>query len=225
MPTIPTIPTIPKFDAVFFWLGGVVTDSIPDAIARIVYEQPLARVPIDDRIRLGELSEQLYIGQISSLAFCQRVIDQAKKPVRAEQLQAQIVATVPQHADVLDIADALENYERWLLSDYPAEWTPAVARHLDLYRHFSSEHVLIVPGSGIKRLVPDVFDLLAQTAGKPLQNCLMIDADAMRAVQAVRYKLHSTIHVDARRTRRDLVMRRMLPAPPGFVMPGPRIMR
>ncbi len=213
---------MPKIDAVFFWLGGVITEAIPDAVARLVYEKPLAKVPIDDRLRLRELVGQLYVGQISAQAFCQDVIEQSKKRLNAALLESRIATTVQPRVDVLEVVDALENYECWLLSDYPGEWTQAIVKRLDLSQHFSERHILITANGGLKQLVPDVFNLMAEKAGKPLQSCLMIDADSARAVQAVRYGLQSTIHVDARRTRRDFVMRRMLPQPPGFVMPGPR---
>ncbi len=214
---------MPKIEAVFFWLGGVITETIPEAIARLLYGVPLARVPIEDRLRIRELAEELYTGQTSAPTFCQRVIEQSEKPCDSYSLAAQIKETVSGHNIVLDVVDALpDSCERWLLCDYPPEWAQVIANRLELSGHFSEVRTLFTASSGLARLVPDVFYYLAHQAGKPLASCLMIDANSARAVQAVRHRLQSTIYVDAKRLRRDFIMRRLLPQPPGFVMPGPR---
>ncbi len=214
---------MPTIEAVFFWLGGVLTETIPEAVARLLYQRPLAKLPIDDRLLMRQLVDSLYIGETSALSFLERMIEQSTISYHSQRLATEIQATTPLRDGVLAIVDALPaTCDRWLLFDYPAEWSQVLGSRLGLATRFSADQILYLTRSGLHQLVPDVFYYLVRQAGKHLDNCLVIDSNSARAVQGIRHRLQSTIYVDVGRLRRDLVLRRLLPQPAGFVMPGPR---
>jgi hypothetical protein len=209
---------LPKIDAVAFWLEGVLAPSLADLCAQVFFDQPIASVDVHIRLRLRTAGEQLALGQIDAAAFCARAVESCgavMTPAECEQaLRGALVLRNEVRAIVQDLPTSAA---RWVLCGMPRSWVDTSA----LAPIVTPERWLFTSEMHLLRLTPDVFATWATRAGLPLSACMMVDAETPRAVEAVRRGLHAAIYVDAKRLRREFVLRRMLPPPPGFVYPGP----
>jgi|GEM_PF-1926101 len=211
-----------KTGALFFWLGGVLAPSIPDLIAHTLFKSPIEKVNIHARLRTRQLTTDLCLGHITAEAFCHTLIQEHANGLTIAELETAVKNAVQLRGDVLDvIAQLPSDLERWTICDYPKAWYEAAIGDRGLAEVFFSDHILFTVESRLSHLVPNIFDHLSSATGHPLDTCLLIDALTPRAVDAVKHGLDATIFVDARRLKRDFVLRRMLPFPLGFVHPGP----
>ncbi len=209
-----------KIHAVFFWFGGVLAPSIPEVMARTLFNLPLEKVNVQARLRMLQLTTDLGLGCISAQEFCDILIQEYNHALTVEGLETAIKNAVELRRDVLDvIADLPGDVERWILCDYPKEWYES-ARHGSVNDGLP-DRALFTSEGRLSRLTPDIFYHLSRASGHPLNTCLMIDQMTPRAVDAIKHGLHAAIFVDSWRLRREFVLRRMLPPPPGFVHPGP----
>jgi len=210
-----------KIHAVFVWLGGVITETVSEAASRQLYAQPAEKITIETRLQLRELAQELALGRLTGPSFCRQAIEATRSTLSAEDLAAGIQENVTARSSVLEMIKELpETYQRWLISDYPPKWFGSIAERLGLFSWFDENRLIITAAARLSRITPDIFYYLAHQTGQPLTACLMIDGVSARAVEAVKHGLDTAIFVDARRLRREFVLRRMLPPPPGFIFPG-----
>jgi hypothetical protein len=212
---------MPKITALLFWFGGVIAPELSRLVAQVILNSPIEQVPSATRLRLRELATDLALGRIWPDDFCNAIAQETGSTLNGEQIAAQITAALQPDAAVIAMIDELPaEYERWLICDYPVDWFDAVWEQINT--RFSHDRVIFTLDAELSRFAPDVFYHVARAAGQPLDMCLMIDENSKRAVEAVSCRMHSTIHVDAVRTRRDFVLRRILPPPPGYKLPEGR---
>jgi hypothetical protein len=60
-------------------------------------------------------------------------------------------------------------------------------------------------------MVPDVFYRLPQGAARPMQDCIIIDGNAGRAVHSIRHGLASIFYVYLQRLKLELALQEILP--------------
>lgn len=206
---------------VFFWLGGVITQTVPEAVVGVLFDQPIEKVGIKLRVQLRQIAEDLYLGRSNAKVFCQQAIEVAGVALLPAQLEARLKANARLRDSVLEVISSLpDTYDIWLVSDYPPEWYESIQAWTALSTLFDKERVVFTSRCCLPRMVPDIFYYLVRQAGRSMDTCLIVDGMPARAVQAVRHGLSSAIFVDAEPLRREFILRRMLPTPPGFVCPG-----
>ncbi|MBL8153797.1 MAG: hypothetical protein JNM70_06400 [Anaerolineae bacterium] len=212
---------LPKIDAVAFWLEGVLAPSLADLCAVICFAKPIASVDIQPRLGLRAAIEQLALGHLQPLDFCQQVVEISGVALTAPALEAALLERLRLRDDVSPIlADLPAPVARWLVTGLPRRWIEATVSQ-PLQKLIPPDRWLFTAEIGLPRLIPDLFAAWIDRAGLPMSACMIVDAITPNAVEAIRHGLHSAIYVDARRLRREFVLRRMLPAPPGFVFPRP----
>jgi hypothetical protein len=197
---------------IFFWMGGVVTQALEPLL-----RQALASLAPQGVLRTNLLAapgfaaqcEAFTLGQVSDLDFCQAVAGIAGLDVSPAALRDAAVAGLAAAPGVIREIDRLPRaIERWLIVDYPQAWFDAACDRLAIDPCFAAENRIFLDRSRLPRLVPDVFDALAQAAHLPLEACLVVDAQSRRAVAALDRGFPAAIFVDARRLEREFVMRR-----------------
>lgn len=210
--------TLPKIQAVAFWLEGVLAPSLADLCAEVFFGRPIASVDVFVRLELRAAGEQLALGQIDAAGFCARAVEICASPMTPDECEAALRKALQPREDALAVVhDLPASVARWVLCGLPREWVDAAA----LAPQIAPERWLFTCEMHLPHMTPDVFAAWTTAARLPMGACLMVDADTPRAVEAVRRGLHAAIYVDAKRLRREFVLRRMLPPPPGFVYPGP----
>lgn len=212
---------LPKIEAVGFWLEGVLAPSLTDLCARMLLGKPTPSVDVHMRIGLRTAAEQLALGQIDSGDFCRRAAHICGSDISPAGCESALRSVLHLREDVLAILHELpRTVTRWLLCGLPQEWV-ADALRSRLMDEVAPENMYFTVQTPLSRLTPDLFTAWTSDTGLPAGACMMVDAETPRAVEAVRHGLHAAIYVDAKRLRREFVLRRMLPPPPGFVFPGP----
>jgi FMN phosphatase YigB (HAD superfamily) len=197
--------------AIFFWMGGVIIQPIPELVVKELYDQPIEYIDFQNRLYLRELAQQLYIGQIDGRAYCLMAVQQCQSALEAKDLETKIIHGASLQPLILEIVDSLPTtYQRWLISDYPPEWFRPIAQRLDLFSRFQEDRIIFTSTCGLTRLVPDIFYHVVHQSNQSLKDCVIIDSVTPRAIQAVRHGLSSTIFVDAKRLKKDFSLRKML---------------
>lgn len=209
---------MPKINAIFYWFGGVLIESLPQLVGRGLYDLPIEKINIHTRLRLREMVNELALGRLNAQTFCAAVIQEYSPTRSADEMESWIKQALKLRPDVLkEIAAPPDKIERWIICDYPKDWYEvAVSGH-----ELPIKNIFFTEESNLSNLVPDIFYELSRRSNYPLNRCLMIDAVTPRTVEAVKHNMHASIFVDARRLQREFALRRMIPPPPGFVHPGP----
>ena len=198
----------------FFWLSGVCTQPLLTLLAQALSQgnghpvNPLALPDYDAQV------EGLITGKIDGLAFCRELNESAEIKGDPAGLRDQILDGITPNPGVVEATRLLpEHIQRWLVVDLPIDWFEKIAGQLELLSCFVPERIIFLPTSKLQRLIPDAFYHLAYRAQLPMQECLLIDASARRAVQALKHGLSTEIFVDTRRLERTFVMREFIDRP------------
>lgn len=199
---------------IFFWLTGVYTQPFDTLIAQALNQtkgmavNPLALPNFTVQV------EGLATGKIDGLDFCQALNQAAGIKGSPAALRDQILDCITPNPGVTEATRLLPKHiQRWLVVDLPVEWFEKIAGQLELLTCFVPERIIFLPASKLQRLIPDAFYHLAYRAQLPMQECLLIDASARRAVQALKHGLSTEIFVDTRRLERTFVMREFIDRP------------
>ena len=104
----------------------------------------------------------------------------------------------------------MENYDLWLISDYPPEFQDIIFDKNNFEDYFSSEKTIRCSELQSARVKPDIYYFAVNKSGYPMSNCLLVDSNTPRAVESVRIGFSSIIYIDLQRFRRELVLREML---------------
>jgi len=196
---------------IFFWMGGVIIQPIPELFVRELYDQSIEHIAFQNRLYLRELVQELYIGQIDGRAYCRMTVQQCQIDFDVEVLETRVIQRAALQPSILETLDSLpSSYQRWLISDYPLEWFRPIAERLDIHSRFPEDRILFTSTCGLTRLVPDIFYQIVHRSNQSVKDCMIIDSETPRAIQAVRHELSSTIFVDAKRLKKDFVLRKML---------------
>lgn len=202
-----------KTRALFFWLSGVIVPSLQTLLARALSDCGKSEVNLPGLTGFAGLCERLALGRIDSPAFCAALCEQTRLAAGPLELEAKIRERLKPLPRVLATIELLpEAYERWLVVDLPQGWL-AETEGLDLKRYFRQDRQVLLAGSGLPRLMPDVLYFLARRSQVPLEEGLLIDASARRVVQALNHGTQAAIFVDARRMEREFVMRYFIDRP------------
>ncbi len=199
---------------IFFWLTGVYTQPFHTLIAQALNQTKRMAINPLALPNFAVQVEELATGNIDGLAFCQVLNQSAGIKGGPAALRDQILDCITPNPGVIEATRKLpEHIQRWLVVDLPVEWFEKIAGQLELLTSFVPERIIFLPTSKLQRLIPDAFYHLAYRAQLPMQECLLIDASARRAVQALKHGLSTEIFVDTRRLERMFVMREFIDRP------------
>jgi FMN phosphatase YigB (HAD superfamily) len=203
-----------EIHGIFFWLTGVYTQPFQTLIAQALIQTKRMAVNPLALPNFAVQVEGLATGKIDGLAFCRELNGSAGIKGDPAALREQILDGITPNPGVVEATRLLpEHIQRWLVVDLPIDWFEKIAGQLELLTCFVPEQIIFLPTSKLQRLIPDAFYHLAYRAQLPMQECLLIDASARRAVQALKHGLSTEIFVDTRRLERTFVMREFIDRP------------
>jgi FMN phosphatase YigB (HAD superfamily) len=199
-------------DTILFWQDGVITTSIADtAIDQL--EGVLGRtLDIDTRVQIRDWGLDLQLGRLESLAFCRKALALTGAPMGEQELFERIRNEARLVPGIVGVLQELKGkYGLWMIGLCPSDWLTPIAERLDLLPIFSGESILVCPESGLTKLIPDVFELAVHRAAKSVEQCLLVAPRPAITTVAVNLDLNSILFADARRLRRELGLRKLLP--------------
>jgi hypothetical protein len=162
---------------------------------------------VHTRQQLRALAEEVALGTLSATSYCKGALAvcQAKRSVAA--LEPKLIAAASLHQPLAKMISEIPNsYQRWLVVDYPQAWYETLADRAQIDALFAADHLIFTSQLEMLRLVPDVFYRLPQKAARPMQDCIIVDADAGRAVESFKHGLASIFYVYLDRLKMELAL-------------------
>ena len=195
------------YDGVFFWLGGVLTPTLPELTLAELSPTLKGHPFVHTRQQLRALADQVALGQISASDYCEGAIEVCQASLTASALEQKLItaATLRQPLAKM-IGEIPARYERWLVVDYPQAWFEAFADRTQIEGLFPGNRLIFTSQLEMQRMTPDIFYRLPQKAARPMDDCIIIDANAGRAVESLRHGLASIFYVYLDRLKMELAL-------------------
>ena len=197
--------------AIIFWLSGVLSPSMPAVLLKAVLEAGGSSNNLSALIGFQALDDQLTLGLINDLEYCQTICNEMHLKIKPEGLNEKILAAIKPNRFVYEIINLLpEKFQHWLIVDYPANCFNQISESLEVHRFFPLERMIFLPKCGLKNITPDLFSYLPNHINMPIDRCLLIDENSKRVIKALNYGLPSVIFVDAQRLEREFILRKII---------------
>jgi len=195
------------YSDIFFWLGGVLTDTIPELTRAALFPEAGGHEAVKMQQQIRDLIEDLSLGKITSKEYCEQAIARCESSMTVSSLNRLIIDTASLQQSVADmVVEILEASERWLIVDFPVDWFSELANRLKIYSLFPENRAIFTAELKIKRMVPDIFYHLSPKAGRAMDDCIVIDPVSARAVEAMKHGLATIIYVYPERLKHELAM-------------------
>ena len=201
-----------SINAVFFWFGGVIVPAVPDITIALLQERTGLKLDFWTRIAIRDLAQDLTLGRLDGLTYSKRAIDATGANILAKDFEVAILRSATLNTSALDVlAELPASCRIWLVSDYPPSWLAQISRRLAGHSFLDMDRTIFSANYQLHRLVPYIYYLLVQETREEMYHCMMVDADTVRSVEAVKHGLSSEIFTDAPRLRRAFVLRNTIP--------------
>lgn len=195
------------YSAIFFWFGGVLTASLLERTLAELIPGVKGNAVIPFRQKIRSLAGDIPMGKIASQQYCQQAITVCQSNLGAPELASKISAAASLNESVAGlIARVPASYERWLVVDYPADWYQELAARWKLGSLFQENRTVFTAQLKLLRLIPDIFYHLPQEAGRAMDDCLVIDPESARSVEAMKHGLATIIYVYPERLKHELAL-------------------
>lgn len=195
------------YNGVFFWLGGVLTPTLPELTLAELAPTLKGHAFVHTRQQLRALADEAALGKIDATAYCEGALEvcQASTTIAALE-QKLIAATALRQSLAKMIGEIPSRYERWLVVDTPPAWFAALADRAQIESLFPGHRLIFTAQLEMLRMTPDVFYRLPQKAARSMDDCIVIDANASRAVESLRHGLASIFYVYLDRLKMELAL-------------------
>ncbi len=195
---------MPHIRSVFFWLNGVIAPHLWELTRDVLASNGVETGP-GLSFALIDLDHELARGAIGSDEYCARAVELASAPLSPPELAAAIEGRLAVTPGILGLLDELADRCRLcLLADLPHRWLLPLLQQPGLAGRFSDETIVMTGERGARDASAGLLEVAVASPAFLPDETLLIDADWLRAVAALRAGLYATIFVDATRLRRDL---------------------
>ncbi len=197
-----------KIEAVLFWMGGVVTQSIPAVIGGLLEEMGSKSGPDNVFPGFSRSLEQFSLGYLDDLSLCRQLAEGANLSFPPELIRNKMLNAFAPNEPALAVIEKLSPaYQRWLVVDGPQAWYESIAGRSGLSTVFSSNRLIFLANSRLPQPVPDLFYYLSHTVQFPAECCLLIDPSMKRAVQGINHGFPTAHYVNPRLIEREFYLR------------------
>jgi hypothetical protein len=195
------------YKTVFFWFGGVLSETIPELTLGVLRPGAKGHEALKIRQQIRELAEGLSLGKLAPTAYCEQAVALCSSEISVVDLKRRIIASTALRQPIAELIGQIpETYERWLVVDYPREWYQELSAQGQLKTLFSENRMAFTSALELISMVPDIFYRLPQKAGRPIEDCIVIDPLSARAVAAMKHGLAAIIYVYPERLKLELAL-------------------
>jgi hypothetical protein len=197
-----------NIEAILFWMGGVVTQSIPEILSNTIRETGQKAGNLYTLPGFSHAMEQFILGQLDDLSFCRQIAEILKLKNDPTTLRQKILDAFMANELALEVIQKLPvYYQRWVVVDLPCAWYEQIASRLDLPLYFYSNKQIFLPSSQLQQLVPDLFYYLSQSVQLAANHCLLIDPSIKRAIQGINQGFPSAHYINPQLLEREFNLR------------------
>jgi hypothetical protein len=199
-----------EINQLIFWMGGVMTQSIPALLAES-FAKAGRSVNVLALPNFEQDTEELILGKVSDLTYLKKIIEKTKLALEPEKFRDIVLSLARPFPGVVDTIDQLPpSFKRWLIVDYPRSWYDQICGSLGITRCIPAERRIYLSRSNLPQLLPDVFKYLMQVIRVPAKQCLIFDLQSRRSSLALNNGIPSAVFVDAERLKREFLLRKFI---------------
>jgi hypothetical protein len=198
-----------KIGALVFWMGGIVTASLPSTLAQAVEAATGSKNKLVVLPELNEACNRFWTNQIDDLSLVREACQIAHAQTDPDMVKSLVYQKILHDQQALQIIQTLpDHFQKWLLVDYPAGWCKPVLDNLTAEKWFAPDRILQVIDFQLIRLIPDLYYSLGQRLRLQKDEFLVFDASVKRVIQGVNNGFHSAIFTNPRMLAREFFLRR-----------------
>ena len=200
-----------EYEAIFFWLGGVLTESILDATLAALSIDADKKVELNTRIEIRGWVAELTLGQLGPAAFCQQIIDAGSNHLQVGELESRLIDRMRLEPDVVQVIQEIPNtYQKWLLIDYPNAWVEQCRDVKGFAEYFPEDRRIVANSLKVEQFGPKFYSAVPEQVDLQMSDCLLVDADSARAIGAIRHGLASIIYVYPEHLKHELALQKII---------------
>jgi hypothetical protein len=202
---------MPEAQAIFFWFSGVLVPPRSAVLKKAISEASHSKINLSALDSYQVLNDQFTLGLMNDLEYCQEICDEMHLKIRAETIKEKILSAIIPNKSVYEIINLLpKSLQKWLIVDYPAAWFERISERLEINLSIPSERIIFLSKCSLKNITSDIFVYLTTNINMPKNECLLVDENPKRVIEAFNYGLPSIIFVDAQRLKREFILRKYL---------------
>ncbi len=195
------------YDAVLFWLGGVLVPTLPEQTMGLLSPALSGHDFVHRRQLLRVRAEDVALGKSSPAAYCEAALDICQNSRDIAALERELIASTLLHQPLATMLSEIPApYECWLVVDYPRTWYQQLPDREQIESLFPGHRIIFTEQLELLSMTPDLFYRLPQKVARAMQECIIIDADANRAVQSCKHGLASIFYVYLQRLKLELAL-------------------
>ncbi len=199
------------FSDIFFWFGGLLTETLPELTEAILFPGVKDRDAVTVQQQMRELDYVRALGKITSRDYCEQTIALGDMELIFSDLERKIIDLASCRQPIVDIISTIhEEYRCWLIVDYPSDWFRELSTHWNIHSLISKDRLIFSSELNLSRMVPEIFYHLPHQAGRGMDDCIVIDPDTSRAVESMRHGLVSIIYAYPERLKHELALQGIL---------------
>lgn len=196
-----------KFQSILFWFDGAFTEPIASLTLSALKPEITGADRIPFRQKLQSLHNELAIGKIDANTYCRQAEKVTNINIPSDRLIQQILDLAEINQPFFDIYTQIApEHAPKVVVDIPAGWFDQLVSRWKVTDVFPKERVIFTEQFDLKRMYPDIFYFIPQSAGRSIDECLMVDPRQMRAVASHKLGLASAAYVYPRRLKIDLAL-------------------
>jgi len=195
--------------SIIFYLSGIVVPPLKDCVAASM--PGYSKIDFSKKRALLKSTADLSMGKALLKDYLHEVISIGDLTLDAEKLEKEVLGHIKVNHDVLEvIAETEKLFKPVFICDYPSAWSQYLAEKLPSNKQIIG-NTIFTDQMDLKDLELDLLEKTIKPLGYSPEYCLWFDAYEKRAMDALTYGAHAVIFVDARRLRREFVLREILP--------------
>jgi FMN phosphatase YigB (HAD superfamily) len=199
------------YKTIFFWLGGVLIDSLPRLTFATLLPEKERRIEVPTWQAFRYFAEELALGKITATEYCTRSIDEVGSSIDPSTMEKRLLEAMCLREEVIAIIrDLPSKYDCRLISDLPLDWYKQISTKVGSEFPVPDDQIVFTSALNIKRMVPDIFHALPASVNCTMTECIVVDAVSARAVEAVKSGFASIIYVYPNHLKHEFALQQIL---------------
>ena len=200
-----------NISTIFFQAEGIIIPSLYEATINILKNKINKKLLKKTRNEIYNLVHCLKLGMIDVDLFRKGIFKISKETISEGEFFDYFLNVRRSDRKLMQIMDKLrENYDLYLISQYPREWFEYLLNHFNDVKLFKNINVIYSTEGNLQKLFPDIFYLMRNFTGKSMEDCILVDVKADYLSNALRMGMNAVVYVDSFRLQREFVLRKML---------------
>ena len=196
-----------KFQSILFWFDGSFGESTASVALRIARPELAGAEKVTLRQKIQAVQQDLSIGKIDAAAFGRKIIEMTQSTENPDRLVSRLINEISLNKSLYDIyCQIAPEHDPRVIVDLPQAWFAEIVQRWGVSDKFPASRLIFTETFKLERMLPDIAYFIPRSAGRAMNDCLLVDPLQMRAVALHKLGLCSTAFVYPRRLKIDLAL-------------------